>query len=84
MAACMMVMNFLNFIFQIRLQMHKKASHGEAQCIRRGYHSADHLPKERAKSPGADLKLKRPILFVRHGDAANLRAEKMVSLLPWT
>lgn len=46
MAACMMVMNFLNFIFQIHPRMYRKASHGEAQCVGRCYASADHLPKE--------------------------------------
>lgn len=84
MAACMMVMNFLNFIFQIPLQMQKKASHG-AQRTGCCYASTDHLPNERrAKRRQADLKSKRPLFSVRHGDLANLRAEKMVSFLPRT
>lgn len=77
MAACMMVMNFLNFIFQIPLQMHQKE-------VTRGGHGASDaatllrviFPKKRAKSPEADLKSKRRKLASVENGLLLLRGHK--------
>lgn len=77
MAACMIVMNFLNFIFQIALRT-QKASHWAPRAGCRCA-SADHAPKERPVRE-ADSKSKHLPSPCRHQDAAKLAtAEKSSS-----